>query len=109
MRQTRDQFINSRDLSRAKLINVILTSLHNFELILINSRNCQILMFKTRTFFRVHSINFFIIYYQYYNNLYNVIKKFELILLSNEFFIRLSHEMINCDRVNFQLNFQINL
>ena len=93
LKQTRNQLLNTRNLFRVKKINVILTWLHNFELILINSQNCQILIFETRTIFCAHSISFFTIHHQYYNNLYNIIKKFESILLWDEFFIRLSHKI----------------
>ena len=93
LRQTRDQFMNIQDLFRAKKISVVLASLHNFELTLINLRNCQILIFETRTISRVHSINFFSIYHQHHSNLYNVIEKFESTISWNEFFKQISHEI----------------
>ena len=93
LKQTQNQLLNTRDLFRVKEINVVLTSLHNFEIILIIMRNCQILMFETRTISRAHLINFFIIYYQHYNNLYNIIENFELTISWNEFFKRISYKM----------------
>ena len=93
LKQTRDQLLSTRDLLWAKEISVVLTLLYNFEIILIITRICQILMFETRTISHVHSINFFTIHYQYHSNLYNVIENFESTISWNEFFKRISQKI----------------